>query len=57
MPQCTFFGTGEKPTRPGPKQDVVRWGFGTFPSIFEFYGMNEADKQYSILDVIFDYIF
>ena len=31
--------------------------FGRFPWIFIFYTINEAHKQYSLLDTIFNYIF
>ena len=37
-------------------QDVGKMG-GRFPSIFIFYTINEAHKQYSLLDKIFNYIF
>ena len=38
-------------------QDVRKLVFGIFPSIFRFDTINEAHKQYSLLDTIFDYIF
>ena len=31
--------------------------FGRFPLTFRFYTINEAHKQYSVLDIIFNYIF
>ena len=34
-----------------------KWIFGRFPWIFIFYTRNEAHKQYSLLDTIFNYIF
>ena len=34
-----------------------KWVFGRFPWKFVFYTINEAHKQYSLLDKIFDYIF
>ena len=34
-----------------------KWVFGRFPWKFIFYTINEAHKQYNILDTIFNYIF
>ena len=34
-----------------------KWVFGRFPWIFIFYTRNEAHKQYSLLDTIFNYMF
>ena len=38
-------------------QDVGKMVFGRFPWIFIFDTRNEAHKQYSLLDTIFNYIF
>ena len=45
------------PPRLSPKQDVGKWVFGRFPSKFKLYTINEAHKQYSLLDTIFHYMF
>ena len=37
-------------------QDVGKLVFGRCPLSFELYTINEAHKQYSLLDIIFNYI-
>ena len=38
-------------------QDVGKYVLGRFPRHITFYTINEAHKQYSLLDTIFNYIF